>query len=360
MCRPSRSPRVRRPAGRTLLVVSPDTHIRHGILEERPPLLEVFRPSGLSLSHQALAHAAADAERHGLTVPFLDALLASGVAIPPHVERHLRLHRFGLAEAGLRHKSLLLRIVDALATAGVIPILLKGYAFAVRYHREPLLRPASDVDILVQRDELPVVTTALQSLGLARYDDPDEEMEQYHHHIAFSGAAGLVEVHFRATSGLGLKEREEGLALEAIPFDLEGRQVRIPRPEDELVYLAVHAAQHLFLRLNWLYDLKLFLERTELDWARVSAIARQAGMIPAVYAALHAVDVTFGLAPTTNPAHYPRPALWQRKLIRRLFTAHHLVEGTLPAHKVSRWLVHAALAQGPVRMGRDALDAVRL
>lgn len=275
----------------------------------------------------------------------------------PEVERQLRLHRFGLAEAGLRNKSLLLRTLDALAPVGVFPVVLKGYAFAVRYYSDPLLRPSVDVDILVARRELAAVETALRTLGLTRYDDPAEEMEQYHHHIAFTGPSGHVEVHFRATSGLGLKEREEGLALEAIPFELEGRQVRIPRPEDELVYLAVHAAQHVFLRLNWLYDLKLFLDRTEIDWARVSAIARAAGMVPAVYAALHAVGVTFG---GTVPDAAPRPALWQRTLIHRLFTAHHLVEGTLPGHKVSRWLAHAALAQGPLRMGRDALDALKL
>ena len=320
----------------------------------------MFLGSSTSLKADELVRAGADAERHGLTVPFHDALLSAGATLPSTLERQLRLHRVGLAEAGLRNKSLLLRTIDALASAGVVPALLKGYGFAIRYHREPLLRPSSDIDILVRRDELPAVAAALRSLGLHRYDDPGEEMEQYHHHIAFTAPAGHVEVHFRSTSGLGLKEGEERFALDAVPFVLEGREVRILRAEDELVYLAVHAAQHLFQRLNWLYDLKLFLDNTPVDWRRTADIARDAGMLPAVYATLYAVDVAFGRGTRSAVREFPRPAAWQRILIQRLFTEQRLVAATIPADKVSRWLAHAALAQGPVRMGRDAFDAVKL
>ena len=300
------------------------------------------------------------AHRHRLFVPWHDALVAAGVELPADLDGRLRLQRAGMAQAGLRNKSLLVRTVDALASAGVMPVVLKGYPLAVRYYREPLLRPVTDVDILVRRSELPAVVSALQSLGLQRYDDPVEEMEQYHHHIAFCGRAGYVEVHFRATSGLGLKEREDGLALETVPFDLEGREVRILRPEDELVYLAIHAAQHVFLRLCWLYDIKLFLEGTRVDWARAAAIARAAGMTPAVYASLHATRVAFGREGFPDISGFPQPAAWQRILITRIFTTQRLVAATVPDRKLARWLAHTALAEGPVRMVRAALDAVKL
>jgi hypothetical protein len=47
-------------------------------------------------------------------------------------------------------------------------------------------------------------------------------------------------------------------------------------PADELVYLAVHAATHRFLRLVWLYDLKLLagrLSRAEIETAAERARA---------------------------------------------------------------------------------------
>jgi hypothetical protein len=291
----------------------------------------------------------------------LDASLsAAGISLPADLRQKVRLHRVAIAESALRNKSLLLRTLDALAAVGVVPVLLKGYAFALRYYPEPLLRPSVDVDILIPRETLRTVESALQGLGLRRYDDPDEQMEVYHHHIAFSGPPGHVEVHFRATSGLGLKEQDDaGMVLESRDAVVEGRHARLLRAEDELVYMAIHVAQHLFLRLNWIYDLKLFLEKEQIDWTRVRAIVHNSRMVPALFAALYVLEVSFG---TTMPprSQVPVPPLWQRLLIQRLFTPDRLVTGELAAHKVQRWLVHAALAEGPVRIGRDALDAVKL
>ena len=46
-----------------------------------------------------------------------------------------------------------------------------------------------------------------------------------------------------------------------------GDDAWILSPEDELLYLAVHAARHRFVRLGWLVDLRLFIERhPDLRW----------------------------------------------------------------------------------------------
>ena len=61
-----------------------------------------------------------------------------------------------------------------------------------------------------------------------------------------------------------------------------GRGLRILAPEDELVYLAVHATAHGFTRLMWLYDLKLLCRASEIDWRVVVERARGVRMLTAV------------------------------------------------------------------------------
>ncbi|MHB8879844.1 MAG: nucleotidyltransferase family protein [Myxococcaceae bacterium] len=91
------------------------------------------------------------------------------------------------------------------------------------------------------------------------------------------GPPGMVEVHFRLMANWGAS---------GVSSTLEGRSVRYLCPEDELVYLALHVANHMLGRLGWLYDLKLLvLAYPSLDWSRVVETAREARMPgPAFYA----------------------------------------------------------------------------
>lgn len=68
------------------------------------------------------------------------------------------------------------------------------------------------------------------------------------------------------------------------------------QPEDELIYLAVHAARHRLERLGSLYDLRLFLERHPLDWTRIGSRARSFGVAHAVALALWAAERRIGVA----------------------------------------------------------------
>ena len=63
-----------------------------------------------------------------------------------------------------------------------------------------------------------------------------------------------------------------------------GRGLRLLALEDEIVYLAVHAAAHGFVRLMWLYDLKLLCRRhsAEIDWSKVVERARYVRTLTAV------------------------------------------------------------------------------
>jgi hypothetical protein len=88
-----------------------------------------------------------------------------------------------------------------------------------------------------------------------------------------------VELHFRVYVGFGVQiPAEEYLARASLYRTQQGSQCYVLSPEDEFVYLVLHAAGHDFARLGWLYDLKVFLRRySELRWDQVRAQTARLG-----------------------------------------------------------------------------------
>ena len=109
---------------------------------------------------------------------------------------------------------------------------------------------------------------------------------RHHHHLQLrrEGQPPL-ELHFRARVAFGTVMPAADLIARSSAVTLtHGRGLRILAPEDELVYLAVHAAAHAFIRLMWLYDLKLLCRRyaSEIDWRAVVERARSVRVLTAV------------------------------------------------------------------------------
>lgn len=232
------------------------------------------------LTDTALPLAAA---RHGVAGWIFDALHPR---LPASTRSELEPHARETFATASRIKRLTLRVVDALAAVRVVPVMLKGSALAHRvFPSNPLVRPASDVDILVAEDALPIVTRALHSLGLRHLPDAAAADPLHdHHHLAYAGQAGLVEVHFRLTNtfGRGLFD-DDRVRGRALPYRFEGRPVMVLNPEDEFLYLATHAANHAFMRASWLVDLQQFLRCfPDLDFHRMSVRAHDAGFTEAV------------------------------------------------------------------------------
>ena len=108
----------------------------------------------------------------------------------------------------MRVKALLLRSLDALAAVGVVPVLLKGYGLGLRLYPEPLQRATTDVDLLVAGAEVEGASGALVGLGLRPLGEEAAAHARAHeHHLTFTGAAGMVELHFRALVGYGRRWR---------------------------------------------------------------------------------------------------------------------------------------------------------
>lgn len=296
---------------------------------------------------------------HGLAAWVADELAGAGKPVPPALQQAARAQ----LSSGLKIKRLTLMVLDALRAADVVPVLLKGYGLAARlFPEQPLARPASDVDVLVLPSELARAEQALAKLGLQHRQVPgvaDEHEE--HHHRAWSGPAGLVEVHFRLFSGFGGNVfADDELRRRCVSAQLDGRDVRWLSGEDEFLYLAVHAANHGFLRASWLVDLRQYLVRyPALDWAVIRARAARAGFLIPLVTTLGLLEHLLEVELPPEARRQLRPSRWRALVDPRVFSAERVADARWSNDRVASFLLRLYLVDSPGQGLRHVFEGAR-
>jgi hypothetical protein len=236
------------------------------------------------------------AEAHGLAGVLLEHWRKTGHALPATLAAELDAREAARALDHAAHLALLARIDAALDEANIVGVALKGALFAERFYSTPSSRATSDVDLLVRECDLDTAVAALKRVGYVSADGPEEaRFRREHHHLHLNHEAALpLELHFHAYRGFGRILRSEPLLERRRQVhDRLLRAIFVLAPEDELVYLAVHAAAHRFVRLGWLFDLRLLVEvMTDDEIGRAAERAREWGFArPVAFAAGLLVDV---------------------------------------------------------------------
>ena len=134
--------------------------------------------------------------------------------------------------------------VAALATAGIVPTLLKGAARRATWPQDkPFDRMLSDIDLLVAPREVDSAVGALSRAGfglVARYAGADV------HVVAEFGRPqdpGYIDLHQRPPGPPGLSDTP-ALAMRRRPMMMEGRSVLVPDAASQLFYLLLHDQFH--------------------------------------------------------------------------------------------------------------------
>ncbi len=219
----------------------------------------------------------AEAGRHGLRGVILHHAKAAGLAVSGA-------DALTAADEAVqqRQRENLAEVVRALRGGDVRCVCLKGPLLGERLYPTPLLRPSTDLDVLVAPQDLARAVQALGVIGYVAADGGASERfyRDHHHHVHLHRDGGApIELHHRAHSGFGAGLPADELLARAIPW----ADAHVLSPEDEWLYLAVHAASHVFERLGWVYDLKLLTHRRPaLAWSAVVDRARQHGVLGAV------------------------------------------------------------------------------
>jgi hypothetical protein len=208
------------------------------------------------------AHLLEHGGRHGVRGVLCHQLTTLDCPLPLEVRRLAARQQVVDRLRQSQHRHALEQALRALHAAGVRAVVLKGPVLAERIYPDPSLRPSTDLDLLVLPSDLDRARIALWEIG---YQSEPEGWNgngrPRHHHVHLyrhHPPSPLIELHFRAHSPLCLDAQP--LLSQAMPYRTAwGADCWILSPEDELLYLSAHAAGHYFLRLSWLYDLKLLL-----------------------------------------------------------------------------------------------------
>jgi hypothetical protein len=205
----------------------------------------------------------------------------------------------------------LAEILKALQPAGIPVTLLKGVYLAKWIYPEIALRPMSDIDLLVHRDDLSRAASILQGLGYqyGRAFNLKREARQ-HQHIPALWQTGKapVELHWHiATPGSSLVVDLEGLWARTQPVDVAGAPAQVLSPEDFLLHLSFHLLQEEFIRgLKRLYDIATLTSilGQRIDWLQLQSRSREWNFRKGLFLVLH-------LAKTLLNAPVPESALGQ-------------------------------------------------
>jgi hypothetical protein len=193
------------------------------------------------------------------------------------LERHLAQVFFTL-----RMTAELFRLLKFFAAKDIPALVVKGPALAMQAYGDPAMRNYGDLDLLVRQRDIRCATESLEATGYQatvslRTIDAGKIPGQY----LFSkpDAKLLVELHNDFT----LRYFPRRLPLEKyfarrILVPLDAHEIPALAVEDELVYICVHGATHLWERLGWIADVAALVTRQSgIDWQGVTETAKEVG-----------------------------------------------------------------------------------
>jgi hypothetical protein len=221
------------------------------------------------------------ADYHGLTAILLGLVDAACFdLVPKPVADRLRNSYRESARYNLILTSQMLKLLDAFQREGVSVIPLKGPVLAESLYADPALRPFSDLDFLIQKQDVPVVMRVLNQEGYS--------LEGY---LASLSMRVLLKLQFelpfhRVQAAPVDIQWDIGSSDYPFRFDTEilwgslgsvriaGQDVPNLSREHLLLFLCVHGTKHMWSRLQWLGDVAR-LVRVQLDWDRALELAEE-------------------------------------------------------------------------------------
>lgn len=205
----------------------------------------------------------------------IPALLASrpGLPFPPAVAATLRAASMHGAIRNLQRQAALRELAAAVAPHQVVLVALKGMHLASLVYDSPALRPMVDIDVLVDAQDLDVVTAAARALGYVPFTDDLST----HHAPALIRGRMTIELHHHIDPRLDAAPVPMASARERLAMWPLAPNLRVFCPEDLLVHTALHAidAHAMETGLRAVCDIRAILARhgTALDADRVAATA---------------------------------------------------------------------------------------
>ena len=162
--------------------------------------------------------------------------------------------------------------------------IFKGSALAQAAYGDFSLRQAGDIDVLISRDDFHRAKALLESLGYQM--SPQLTAAQLSSHLASNCEIQfvrddwftIVDLHWAlAPKSFVFKMETDELLSRLQPVSIAGTEIDTLATEDQIVYLSMHGAKHLWRALEWISSLAELLRSTEsIAWDTVVERAENA------------------------------------------------------------------------------------
>ena len=238
------------------------------------------------------------AELHGMGGLLWHHFKHAHASIPAETKRILNglyLRQRGLNQA---YAQVLLQINALLEEAGIRSLVLKGLALAYEYYPDPALRSISDIDLLLNKDDVLPALDLLNEAGFHILTPLDRTSDLLPKELTVSsppknGLVTRIELHHfdpraRSVVDHSLDDEFSGFHGSPHPVQVGESAIHVPDPMDTLAYLIRHLTRHMFvsttshpLPLKWIADIVCLVEHHahEIDWQNNTALLNQLEVI---------------------------------------------------------------------------------
>jgi hypothetical protein len=226
----------------------------------------------------------------------------------------------------LRNTSQLLDLIEMFGECDILAVPYKGPALAMYLYGTVAFRRCNDLDILVARDDVPQARILLENAGFVPLHPTTPASRKFllqkrHSEIFRQDSGVIIELHWAFAKQRGLFPMDLDILRPRLQeMTLAGSRVKMFSPEDQLLILCVHGANHLWSRLEWLCGIAELIRNDSLEWQEVLQLAENFYSSKALFLGLLLAEELLD-APLPEEvrlqARMSRDVNWAARLVKR-------------------------------------------
>jgi hypothetical protein len=210
-------------------------------------------------------------------------------------------------------------ILEPLNQQGVQVVLMQGIALLLQVYQDVGLRPMKDIDLWVLPHNFQLLVNTLASQGF--------EQDRLYPGTFRKGEA-VLDIHTHLLWADRIKSRahllnndQEDIFYSAVSVDFDGGRAMCLSPQDQFLYLGLHALKHNFDRLIWLVDIKsLAADWKPSDWDALLTRAENIGHQKTLLYILYLLQKIFSTEMPPEIHSFQKnwqPGYFEKKMLQR-------------------------------------------
>ena len=216
----------------------------------------------------------------------------------------------------------LTNVLSAFSQGGIPVISLKGIALAEMLYENPALRTMSDIDILVQPDDLPQASSVLIEMGYKQMTSPVHQAHPFHGAPYYKQTTFpiFIELHWNLDDPRLVAIPHQEIWRRAQQSKIAGETVLLLSPEDALLFLSNHLFKHDNYLLRSLCDITELLKKYDgiMDWDYILKSAYSWQIETPAYCSLKRAQELLGAPVPESVIATLKPSLFRWRLLNFL------------------------------------------